>query len=75
MINDTADGTDDTKLRLALGALPGRQRQVLSLLYLADLDEIEVSEALGISVKSVRKQVARGRAMLLARLDAAAVMD
>jgi RNA polymerase sigma factor (sigma-70 family) len=67
--NDAADRTDETTLRLALAGLPDRERQVLSLLYLADLDEVDVSEALGISVKSVRKRVERGRAVLLTRMD------
>jgi RNA polymerase sigma factor (sigma-70 family) len=67
-----ADGTEATVLRLALGAamaeLSGRQREVIALRYLADLDEAEVSRALGISVNSVKKHAARGKAALRARL-------
>lgn len=70
MANDAADRAEETTLRLALAGLPSRERRVLSLLYLADLDEVDVSEALGISVKSVRRRVARAEAVLLARLDA-----
>ena len=51
----------------ALAELSTRQRQVLSLRYLAGLDDIEVSEALGISVKAVTKHAAQGVAALRAR--------
>ena len=51
----------------ALAELSTRQRQVLSLRYLAGLDEVDVSEALGISVKAVRKYAAQGNAALRAR--------
>ena len=54
----------------ALAELPDRQRRVLSLRYLAGLDDIEVSEALGISVKAVRKHAARGTAALRSRRGA-----
>ena len=54
-------------LRPALAELPTRQRQVLSLRYLAGLDDIDVSAALGISVKAVRKYAAQGVAALRAR--------
>lgn len=68
----TADGTEEATLRLALGAalagLSTRQREVISLRYLADLDEFEVSRALGISVNSVKKHAARGKEALRTRL-------
>jgi RNA polymerase sigma factor (sigma-70 family) len=54
------------QLEPALAALPTRQRQVLSLRYLANLDDIEVSEALGISIKAVRKYATQGIAALRA---------
>ena len=67
-----ADGTEETALRLALGAalagLSTRQREVIALRYLADLDESEVSRALGISENSVKKHAARGKEALRARL-------
>jgi RNA polymerase sigma factor (sigma-70 family) len=44
----------------ALAELSTRQRQVLSLRYLAGLDDAEISEAIGISVKAVRKSAAQG---------------
>jgi RNA polymerase sigma factor (sigma-70 family) len=55
------------QLEPALAELPTRQRQVLSLRYLAGLDDIEVSEALGISTKAVRRYAAQGIASLRAR--------
>jgi predicted RNA polymerase sigma factor len=45
-----------------------RHRRGIALRYLADLDEAEVSRALGISVNSVKKHAARGKAALRARL-------
>lgn len=68
----SADSAEETTLRLALGAalagLSTRQREVISLRYLADLDEAEVSRALGISVNSVKKHAARGKEALRVRL-------
>ena len=62
--------SDTSTLRAELGPalaeLSTRQRQVLSLRYLAGVDEIDVSEALGISVKAVRKYTAKGVAALRA---------
>jgi DNA-directed RNA polymerase specialized sigma24 family protein len=54
------------ELGSALAELPARQRQVLSLRYLAGLDDNDVSEALGISVRAVRKAAAQGLAALRA---------
>jgi RNA polymerase sigma factor (sigma-70 family) len=66
------DMTEEATLRLALGAalsaLSPRQREVIALRYLADLDEAEVSRVLGISVNSVKKHAVRGRAALRERL-------
>jgi RNA polymerase sigma factor (sigma-70 family) len=66
------DTTEDAALRLELGAalaaLSTRQREVIALRYLADLDEAEVSRVLGISVNSVKKHATRGRAALRERL-------
>lgn len=67
-----ADPAEDAAVRLALGAalsaLSTRQREVIALRYLADLDEAQVSRALGISVNSVKKHASRGRAALRERL-------
>jgi len=67
-----ADTTEEATLRLALGgALAGlstRQREVIALRYLADLDEAQVGRLLGISVNSVKKHAMRGRTALRERL-------
>jgi RNA polymerase sigma factor (sigma-70 family) len=60
-------GTLRGELGSALADLPTRQRHVLSLRYLAGLDDIEVSEALGISVRAVRKCASQGVLALRAR--------
>ena len=55
------------ELAPALAELPAWERKVLSLRYLAGLDEFDVSEALGISVKAVRRYAAQGTAALRSR--------
>ena len=59
-------------LRLALAAalpsLPIRQRQAVTLRYLAGLTDVEVAEALGISAGSVKTHIHRGLAALRGRL-------
>ncbi len=57
-------------LTAALGALPRRQRQAVTLRYLGELSEREVAQALGISPGSVKTHVHRGLASLRARLGA-----
>ena len=47
-----------------MAALPQRQREAVALRYLADLEEAEVSRALGISASTVRTHVQRGLAGL-----------
>ena len=64
-LGDTS--TRRVELEPALAELCDRQRRVLSLRYLAGLDDIEISEAMGISVKAVRKHAARGNAALRTR--------
>ena len=69
---EVADGAEGVSLRMAvvaaLATLSARQREVVALRYLADLDEAEVSRVLGISVNSVKKHAMRGRAALRAQL-------
>lgn len=73
LVDQTLDPVpgDMSTLRVELGPalaeLPARERRVLSLRYLAGLDDIEISEALGLSVKAVRKYVAHGTAALCAQ--------
>lgn len=68
------DLADAVSLRLALGAalrgLPRRQREVVSLRYLADISEADVAQSLGISLNSVKKHTARGMTALRSRLGA-----
>lgn len=62
------DRSDDVVLRVdlatALAALSKRQREVLSLRYLADVSEAEVASLLGISVNSVKTHTLRGVAAM-----------
>jgi RNA polymerase sigma factor (sigma-70 family) len=55
-------------LRAVLGALPRRQREVVTLRYLADLPETTVAELLGCSVGTVKQHASRGLAALRASL-------
>jgi RNA polymerase sigma factor (sigma-70 family) len=68
------DLAEAVSLRLALGAalrgLPRRQREVVSLRYLADISEADVAQSLGISLNSVKKHTARGMTALRSRLGA-----
>jgi len=54
----------------ALGELSERQREVLVLRYWADLSEIEIAAALGISTGSVKTHAHRGTAALARILEA-----
>jgi RNA polymerase sigma-70 factor (sigma-E family) len=48
----------------ALAGLPPRQRTVLVLRYYSDLPDVEIADALGCSVGTVKSQVSRGLARL-----------
>jgi RNA polymerase sigma-70 factor (sigma-E family) len=58
------DIADVVALRLALLAtmvkLPRRQREAVALRYLADLPELEVAAAMGVTAGSVKKHLSRG---------------
>jgi DNA-directed RNA polymerase specialized sigma24 family protein len=56
------------ELVAALRALPRRQRQVVTMRYLADLPEAEVAAALGCSPGTVKQHAHRGLAALRLRL-------
>ena len=66
------DGTENAQLRIALvaalAALSRRQREVVSLRYVAGLTEGEVAASLGISVNSVKKHMLRGTTSMRERL-------
>ncbi|KRF24544.1 hypothetical protein ASG95_08440 [Phycicoccus sp. Soil803] len=55
----------------ALGRLPQRQREVLTMRYYLDLSEAEIADALGISAGSVKAHAHRGLATLRDRMEAA----
>lgn len=55
-------------VRQAIGRLPRRQREAISLRYLGDMSEADVSRALGISANTVKRHLARARSTLRARL-------
>ncbi|HEX8094529.1 sigma-70 family RNA polymerase sigma factor [Jatrophihabitans sp.] len=50
--------------RRALAALPSRQREVLTLRFLADLTDSEIADATGMSAGHVRSAASRGLATL-----------
>lgn len=55
----------------ALGGLPQRQREVLTMRYYLDLSEAEIADALGISAGSVKAHAHRGLAALRNRIGVA----
>jgi RNA polymerase sigma factor (sigma-70 family) len=65
---EVAAGSDDLDRRRdlvqALARLPKRQREVVALRYLADLDDESIARLLGISHGSVKQHAARGLAAL-----------
>ncbi|WP_195908217.1 RNA polymerase sigma factor [Nostocoides sp. HKS02] len=54
----------------ALGRLPQRQREVLTMRYYLELSEAEIADALGISPGSVKAHAHRGLASLRDRMEA-----
>jgi RNA polymerase sigma-70 factor (sigma-E family) len=73
---ETAEGADASSVlsaehdmvRSALRALPDRQREVLTLRYLAELTDAEIAAATGLSEGGVRSASSRGLAALRADL-------
>ncbi len=53
----------------ALDGLPRRQREVVTLRYLADLSDDDVASCLGVSVGTVHRHAHRGLEALRARFD------
>ena len=58
------DVTDRLALRSGQAALSRRQREVVTLRYLADMPEAEVAEVLGLDVGTVKQHASRARAAL-----------
>jgi RNA polymerase sigma-70 factor (sigma-E family) len=67
-VTDPVDPAVRLELVAALRALPRRQREVVTLRYLADLPEAEVAAALGCSAGTVKQHAHRGLAALRSRL-------
>jgi RNA polymerase sigma-70 factor (sigma-E family) len=59
-----ADSTLDPRIMGALTRLPARQRQVITLRLLLDLDTARTAEVLGISPSAVKAHLARAVAVL-----------
>lgn len=57
------------RLIAALGRLPRRQREVLTLRYYLDLSEVQIADALSISPGSVKTHAHRGLAALRSDLE------
>ncbi len=55
---------DEQVARQSLAALPRRQREVLTLRFLADLSDAEIADATGMSAGNVRSAASRGLATL-----------
>src|SRR5438067_1594908 len=67
-VNDPAEAAAlRITLAMALGSLPRRQREVISLRYLAGMSEHEVAEAMGIADSSVKEHAKRAMAALRRR--------
>jgi RNA polymerase sigma-70 factor (sigma-E family) len=64
------DRAQASQMRVLIGALSGRQREVLVLRYYLDLSEAEIAELLGISTGSVKQHASRAINRLAARLEA-----
>ena len=65
---DDDDVAERVVVRQAIGGLPRRQREAISLRYLSDLSEADVSRVLGVSANTVKRHLARARLTLRAQL-------
>ncbi len=69
-----ADEADQAATRVtvtsALSGLPRRQREAIALRYLADLSEVDVATALGVSLNTVKRHLSRARTALRSQLKA-----
>ncbi len=63
------DAEATSSMIVALGRLPQRQREVLTMRYYLDLSEAEIADALGISAGSVKAHAHRGLASLRDRME------
>jgi len=58
----------ETRLKEALGKLPGRQREVLQLVFYHDLSIVEAAKVMGVGVGSARTHYERGKKQMRRRL-------
>jgi DNA-directed RNA polymerase specialized sigma24 family protein len=65
-----APGTDRIDIERAVARLPRRQREAITLHYLADLSVAEVATVLGIAESSVKTHLGAARAALRTQLEA-----
>ena len=56
-------------LQRALGSLPRRQREVITLRYLGDFTEQATAEALGLDIGTVKTHASRGLAKLRTQME------
>ncbi|WP_434096207.1 SigE family RNA polymerase sigma factor [Streptosporangium roseum] len=61
-------GEERREVLVALRALPGRQREALTLRYYLDLSDREIAETMGIGAGTARSTIARGLAALARKL-------
>ncbi|WP_326826428.1 SigE family RNA polymerase sigma factor [Streptosporangium sp. NBC_01756] len=61
-------GEERREVLVALRALPGRQREALTLRYYLDLSDLEIAETMGIGAGTARSTIARGLAALARKL-------
>ena len=66
------DAEATSSMIVALGRLPRRQKEVLTMRYYLDLSEAEIADALGISAGSVKAHAHRGLAALRDRMEGTA---
>jgi RNA polymerase sigma-70 factor (ECF subfamily) len=71
---DPVDALDRARQRrallVALGELPAREREIVSLRYGAELNATEIGRAVGLEPAAVRKMLERARTRLGDRIDA-----
>lgn len=68
-LDEAYEGEEATAVLAALERLPAAAREVLLLRYLLRLSEVEVADALGVRVGTVKSRAARARRRLIEELQ------